>query len=148
MKVPTRFNAGLQISFVNVYNISLDYFYQPWSDFKLSDINQSNLSDLHRISLGFEYRPQSIPGMSYWEQIMFRAGLSYEMSQYNFNGNNLKQYSAYGGVAFPLSPENTVDIGLEYSVRGTKDDNLLRENFFRINLGISFGDIWFIRYDK
>ena len=148
MKVPARFNAGLHISFVNVYNISLDYFYQPWSDFKLSDINQSNLSDLHRLSLGFEYRPQSVPGMSYWEQIMLRAGLSYEMSQYNFNGNNLKQYSAYGGVAFPLSPDNTVDIGLEYSVRGTKDDNLLRENFFRINLGISFGDIWFIRYDK
>lgn len=148
MKVPIRLNAGLHISFVNVYNISLDYFYQPWSEFKLSDINQSNLSDLHKLSLGFEYRPQTVPGISYWEQIILRAGLSYEMSQYNFNGNNLKQYSAFGGIAFPLSPDNTIDIGLEYSVRGTKDNNLLQENFFRVNLGISFGDVWFIRYDK
>ncbi|MBE0571656.1 MAG: hypothetical protein IH618_08950 [Ignavibacteriaceae bacterium] len=148
MEVPMRLNAGLHITFVNVYNLALDYFYQPWTEFKLSKINQSNLSDVHRISLGFEYRPQRVPGVTFWEQIMFRAGLSYEMSQYNFNGNELKQYSVFGGFALPLSPENTVDLGFEYSVRGTKEDNLLEENFLRINFGISFGDIWFIRYDK
>jgi hypothetical protein len=148
MEVPLRLNLGLHITFVNVYNIALDYFYQPWTEFKLSEINQSNLSDVHRISLGFEYRPQRVPGISFWEQIMFRAGLSYEMSQYNFNGNELKQYSVFGGFALPLSPENTVDLGFEYSVRGTKEDNLLEENFLRINFGVSFGDIWFIRYDK
>jgi hypothetical protein len=148
MEVPLRLNLGLHITFVNVYNIALDYFYQPWTEFKLSEINQSNLSDVHRISLGFEYRPQRVPGVSFWEQIMFRAGLSYEMSQYNFNGYELKQYSVFGGFALPLSPENTVDLGFEYSVRGTKEDNLLEENFLRINFGISFGDIWFIRYDK
>lgn len=148
MKVPVRLNVGLHISFIKVYNVAIDYFYQPWSQFKLSDINQSNLSDLHKISLGFEYRPQSVPGMNYWEQIMFRAGFSYEMSQYNFKGINLKQYSVFGGFALPLSTENTIDIGLEYSVRGTQDKNLMKEDFFRVNLGISFGDIWFIRYEK
>ena len=148
MDVPMRLNAGLHITFVNVYNIALDYFYQPWTSFKLSEINQSNLSDVHRISLGFEYRPQRVPGISFWEQIMFRAGFSYEMSQYNFNGNELKQYSVFGGFALPLSPENTIDLGIEYSVRGTKENNLLEEKFLRINFGFSFGDIWFIRYDK
>jgi hypothetical protein len=148
MKVPIRFNFGIHISLLNEYNFVVDYFYQPWSKFRLSNINQSNLSDLHRISLGFEYRPQIVPGMSYWELIMFRAGASYEMSQYNFKGINLKQYSVFGGFALPLSSENTIDIGLEYSIRGTQDKSLLRENFFRVNLGISFGDIWFIRYEK
>ena len=148
MEVPLRLNLGLHITFVNVYNIALDYFYQPWTEFKLSEINQSNLSDVHRISLGFEYRPQRVPGISFWEQIMFRAGFSFEKSQYNFDGNELKQYSVFGGFALPLSPENTVDLGFEYSVRGTKEDNLLEENFLRINFGVSFGDIWFIRYDK
>ncbi len=141
MEVPLRLNLGLHITFVNVYNLALDYFYQPWTEFKLSEINQSNLSDVHRISLGFEYRPQRVPGISFWEQIMFRAGFSFEKSQYNFDGNELKQYSVFGGFALPLSPENTVDLGFEYSVRGTKEDNLLEENFLRINFGVSFGDI-------
>ncbi len=79
---------------------------------------------------------------------MLRAGLSYEMSQYEFNGYNLNQYSVFGGFALPLSPENTLDVGFEYSMRGTKENDLLQENFLRIDFGISFGDIWFIRYEK
>lgn len=148
MKVPMRLNAGLHITFANNYNIAVDYVYQPWTEFKLNDINQANLTDVQRINFGFEYRPQRVIGMSYLEQIMFRAGLSYEMSQYNFNNNQLKQYSVSGGFALPLSQENTIDLAIEYSVRGNKDNNLFQENFLRINLGISFGDIWFIRYEK
>ena len=148
MKVPMRFNAGLHIAFVNVYNIMLDYFYQPWSEFRLNDINQLNMNDVHKISLGFEYRPQRVPGISFWEQIILRAGLSYEMSQYKINGTELNQYSVFGGFALPLSDDNTVDIGIEYSVRGKTEQNLMEEQFIRINLGLSFGELWFIRYEK
>jgi hypothetical protein len=148
MEVPMRLNAGLHIAFVNVYNIALDYFYQPWTDFKLSGINQLNLNDVHKLSLGFEYRPQRVPGISFWEQIMLRAGLSYEMSQYKVNGNELKQYSVFGGFALPLTDENTIDFGFEYSVRGKTENNLLEEQYIIFNLGISFGDIWFLRYEK
>lgn len=148
MVVPMRLNAGVHITFINVYNIALDYFYQPWTDFRLSGINQLNLSDVNKFSLGFEYRPQRVPGIGFLEQIMLRAGLSYEMSQYEFNGNELQQYSVFGGFSLPLSPENTIDIGLEYAVRGTTEDDLLKENFIRFNIGLSFGDTWFVRYEK
>jgi len=148
MVVPTRFNAGVHITFSNVYNIALDYFYQKWTDFKLSPINQLNLSDVNKFSLGFEYRPARALSMNFLEQIMWRGGVSYEMSQYEFNGYNLHQISVSGGFSLPVSPENTFDIGLEYSIRGSKENDLLQENFFRIDLGISFGDIWFTRYEK
>jgi len=148
MEVPMRLNVGAHITFVNIYNFALDYFYQPWTELKLSEINQLYMSDVHKFSLGFEYRPQRVPGIGFWEQIMLRAGLSYEMSQYKLKGNELKQYSVFAGFSIPLTLENTVDLGFEYSVRGTKEDNLLEENFVRINLGLSFGDLWFIRYEK
>jgi hypothetical protein len=148
MEVPMRLDAGLHIAFIKVYNIALDYIYQPWTDLKLNRINQLNLNDVHKLCLGFEYRPQRAPGISFWEQIMFRAGLSYEMSQYKLNGNDLTQYSVFGGFALPLADENTIDFGFEYSVRGKTENNLLKEQFFKINLGISFGDIWFVRYEK
>jgi hypothetical protein len=86
--------------------------------------------------------------MSYWEQIMLRFGLSYEESQYTYFGNDINQYSVFGGFSLPLSYENTIDFGVEYSIRGTTEANLLKENFLRINLGLSFGDIWFQRYEK
>jgi hypothetical protein len=146
--VPMRLNAGMHITFVNVYNLMLDYVYQPWTQFRFNKLGQPNLSDVHRISLGFEYRPQSVPGISFLEQIMLRAGLSYELSQYKIYGEELNQYSFFGGFALPLSAENTIDFAIEYSVRGTTEKNLLEEKFIRFNLGLSFGDIWFIRYEK
>ena len=148
MVVPTRLNAGVHITFNNVYNFALDYFYQAWTDFKLSGVNQLNLSDVNKFSLGFEYRPARGLSMNFLEQIMLRAGVSYEMSQYEFNGYELHQISVSGGFSLPISPENTFDVGLEYAVRGSKENDLLQENFFRIDLGISFGDIWFTRYEK
>jgi hypothetical protein len=148
MKVPTRLNAGLHIAFINVYNIALDYFYQPWTEFKLSNVNQLNMNDVHKVSLGFEYTPQRAPGITFWEQIMFRAGASYELSQYKVNGKDLNQYSFFGGFGLPLGEDNSLDFGFEYSVRGKTEKNLMQEQFFKFNLGISFGEMWFIRYEK
>ena len=148
MVVPTRFNAGVHIELNNVYNFALDYFYQKWTSFKLSGVNQLNLNDVNKFSLGFEYRPQVTMSMNFLEQIMWRAGVSYEISQYEFNDYALNQFSVSGGFSLPLSPENTFDIGLEYAIRGSQENDLLLENFFRIDLGLSFGDIWFTRYEK
>ena len=148
MKVPYRINAGLGVTFSEKYFLALDYFFQPWTEFKLNNIKQKNLKDAHKVSAGFEYRPKKKLGASYWEQIMLRAGLSFEKTQYTFNGNDIDQYSAFAGFSLPLSAENTFDFAFEYSMRGTTDNNLLKENFFRFNLGISFGDIWFLRYEK
>jgi hypothetical protein len=148
MEVPYRINAGFAITFVEKYFLALDYFFQPWTEFKLNNIKRKNLKDVHKVSLGFEYRPKKQIGASYWEQIMLRAGLSFEKTQYTFNGTDLDQYSAFAGFSLPLSPENTFDFAFEYSIRGTTENNLLKENFFRFNLGISFGDIWFLRYEK
>jgi hypothetical protein len=148
MVVPTRFNAGVHITLNNVYNFAFDYFYQAWTDFKLSFVNQQNLSDVNKFSLGFEYRPEQLMSLNFLEQIMWRVGVSYEMSQYEFNGYGLNQFSVSGGFSLPISPENTFDIGLEYAIRGSQENDLLLENFFIIDLGISFGDIWFTRYEK
>ena len=148
MNVPTKITAGATVTVSNNFILNLDYFFQPWSDYKLSEIKSVNLKDAHKVSFGFEYRPTRALGMGYWEQIMLRFGLSYEQTQYTFNGNDINQYSVFGGFSLPLSYENTIDFAIEYSIRGTTDANLLQENFIRINLGFSFGDIWFQRYEK
>ena len=148
MNVPTKITAGATVTVSNNFIFNLDYFFQPWSDYKLNDISLVNLKDAQKVSIGFEYRPTRVLGMSYWEQIMLRFGLSYEESQYTYSGKDINQYSVFGGFSVPLSYENTIDFGIDYSIRGTTEANLLQENFIRFNLGLSFGDIWFQRYEK
>ena len=43
---------------------------------------------------------------------------------------------------------NTIDIGLQYSIRGQVDNSLVKENNFKLAVGISLGDIWFLRDEK
>ncbi|MEJ2505221.1 MAG: hypothetical protein P8Y81_03030, partial [Ignavibacteriaceae bacterium] len=92
-----------------------------------------------------EYFPKTDISSSKWEQIIWRAGLSYETTQYVINGENIRQYSVFGGFSIPLGAANTFDLALQYSIRGTTDSDLVKENFYKINVGLSFGELWFLR---
>jgi hypothetical protein len=148
MKIPIRIVAGVSFLLSNRYNIYLDYLYQPWSQYTFNKQSSDQLRDINKISGGLEYRPIREIGATFWEQIIWRAGLSFEQTQYMVYGKGINQYLISGGLSLPLSFENTIDIGLQYAFRGTKDFNLFTENFIRLNLGLSLGETWFIRQDK
>ncbi|HCY77322.1 MAG TPA: hypothetical protein DHV28_15505 [Ignavibacteriales bacterium] len=148
MQVPTRFNSGISFVLGEAYNISLDYMFQPMSKFSFDNKPEVNLRDANKLSAAFEYKPKRTIGMTTWEQIVWRAGLSYEQTQYTFNGTGINQFSTYAGFSYPLGVENTLDLAFEYSKRGTTENNLLSENSFKIFLGVSFGELWFLRFDK
>ena len=148
LTIPVRITGGITLQLKNEYNFNLEYLYQPWTDYKLAGVKSPFLKNVHKISFGFEYAPVWRLGKTTWEQIMLRAGLSYESTQYKINGNDINQYSIFAGLSLPLSIGNTLDLGLKYALRGTTDFDLLKENFFEINVGISFGDLWFQRVQK
>lgn len=148
ISIPLRLNGGISFAFDQSYKVNLDYSYQAWGDYKLNDVKSDNLRNAQKLSGSFEYVPKRVLGMSLWEQIIWRGGLSFEQTQYKFNNTGINQFSVFGGFSFPMGVENSIDIGLQYAIRGTTDNNLLKENFVKIYLGISFGELWFLRYEK
>ena len=80
--------------------------------------------------------------------IIWRAGLSFEQTQYLVNNEGINQYSISGGFSLPVSTANTLDLGLQYAIRGTTDPGLYKENILKLYFTISLGDIWFIREEK
>jgi hypothetical protein len=148
MEIPARFTAGISFALDESYNFNFDYMFQPMSKYSFNSQPDVNLRDASRYSLAFEFKPKKMVGMTTMEQIMWRFGLSYEQTQYVFNGNDINQYSVFGGLSYPLGVDNTIDLAVEYSNRGTQENNLLHENAIKIYLGLSFGELWFLRYDK
>ncbi len=148
MRVPIRINSGISFVFNDSYRFNIDYVYQPWSEFRLNDLKDNNLRNAQRISTAFEYVPKRNAGMSILEQIIWRGGLSYEETQYKFNGKGIDQFSVFGGLTFPIGIDNSIDLGIQYAMRGTKENNLLQEKFVKLYIGISFGELWFLRYEK
>jgi len=145
MGIPIRITLGANIVLAGNYLLSLDYSFQPWSEYKINSITQPGLQDAQKLSLGFEYHPDFSPGNTFWEQIIWRSGLSFEETQYMINNKGINQFSVSGGFSLPISYSNTLDLGVQYSVRGTKDSGLIKEDIIRLNFGISFGELWFIR---
>ena len=148
MKIPARISTGFSFVLNNKFLFSIDYLYQPWSDFKLNGIKSDFLRNASKISAGFEFRPVKGLGRSFWEQILLRAGLSYEKTQYIINGVGINQFSVSGGFSIPVTYGNDIDIGLEYAIRGSKKNDLYKENIYKLNVSFALGDLWFIRTER
>jgi hypothetical protein len=148
MKIPARITAGISFAIEEEYNFALDFLFQPMSQYSFNGQPDGNLKDDIRYSTAFEYKPRRTLGMSTWEQIIWRFGLSYEQTQYTFNGTDINQFSVFGGMSYPFGPDNTIDLAIEYLNKGTNDNNLIHENAIKIYIGLSFGELWFLRYDK
>lgn len=148
MQIPLRTTFGVSFILSKNYNISFDYLMQPWSSFEFNNLKSNQMQDAFMLSAGMEYKPTRELGASSWEQIIWRCGLSYEKTQYRVNETSINQYSVSAGLSFPMSTANTIDLGLQYAIRGTTESNLLKESLVRLNLGISFGELWFIRPEK
>ncbi len=148
MKIPGRISAGLSFVVNKKYLLTFDYAIQAWEKYTFNNKGSENLRNSSKISAGFEYTPQISLGTSFWEQIIWRAGLSFEQTQYLVNNEGINQYSVSGGFSLPLSTANTLDLGLQYAIRGANDPGLYKENILKAYLTISLGDIWFIREEK
>lgn len=148
MQIPARITGGISFVLEEEYNFYLDLLFQPMSQYSFNSQSDGNLKDAIKYNANFEYKPKRQAGMTILEQIIWRFGLSYEQTQYTFNGQDINQYSVFGGLSYPLGIDNTIDFAVEYSNKGTTDNNLLHENAIKIYLGLSFGELWFLRYDK
>ena len=146
--LPYRMGLGASLNLLNKYTFTLDYMYQPFSQFTTNNIASSNMQDYYKMSLGFEFRDLEIRNDSFWDHVILRAGVSLEQTQYLINGNGIKQFSIYAGIGMPISFDNTIDLGFQYGRRGTTDNSLLQENIFKFNVTLSIGEIWFLQTDR
>lgn len=147
MKIPIRISAGIGLKINKSYQIYIDYLYQDWSKYQLSDNYDDNLMPVNKISAGLEYR-KNPSGMDFGDLVIWRTGISYESTPYYLYGEHVKQYTFSGGISLPLSRENTLDLSVQYLIRGKNSAGLLKENMIKIGAGLSFGELWFLRYEK
>lgn len=148
IELPLRINLGLSFILGKNYLVTIDYSSQNYRNFKIADRTSNNLRDAFKFSTGFEFIQTQQLGMSFWERVNWRFGLSYEQTPYYLKNTGINQYSVFAGTTFPLGVDNSIDLAVQYSIRGTTENDLLKENFIKLNLGISFGELWFIRYEK
>lgn len=101
------------------------------------------------LKVGGQILPNILKAKSYWNLVTYRAGFNMGPDYINANGK-LPQLGFSVGAGFPIrrnpytNQYTSINLGLEYGKRGN-DNNILSENVFRIALGLTLSDLWFVK---
>lgn len=98
--------------------------------------------------MGGYFIPQYNSLTSYFKRIVFRAGARYEETGLRLNDEDINEFGISFGIGLPAGSDfSNVNLGFEYGQRGTTDTGLLKEDIFKVSVGLSLTDVrkWFER---
>lgn len=148
--LPLEQGFGLGFKKGERLHLTADYAITNWQDFKYLD-NVSNLVQNQRIALGAYFVPEkyAMGNGSYFKRINYRLGFSYQTGYIRLQNTNISNYFISAGVGLPVGVgrlSSMIHLSAQYGVTGTKNNGLIKENYWRINLGFTFSDKWFQKY--
>lgn len=107
-----------------------------------SESINAGFQNSQRYVLGGYYIPKYDSFSSYFSRVVYRAGMRYDSGALVYNNQAIRDYGMNFGVGLPLG-FSKIDIGLELGQRGTTSQNLIKENYFNLSIGLSLSDKWF-----
>ncbi len=145
IQMPTRLGFGILANKSDKLMIGADFKTQDWSKFSSFGVKDS-LNNSNSISLGVQYIPNPSSGRGFWKHVQYRAGVNYSTTYLKIRNTLLTQQSVNFGAGFPIIKSlSTLNVAFQYGVRGTTTDNLVKEKFYGLSVGLTFSDKWFIK---
>lgn len=147
MTMPAEFGVGFTYYKLLNYKFGADFKMSRWSQYN-NPLKQEALADSWRLSIGGEYTPDIRSYNNYAKQISYRGGLYYGTDPRVVDNQQLSTMGLTLGAGLPLKlPRGLpsfINLGLEVGQLAAPD--LLKENYFKINVGFTLNDnMWFYK---
>ena len=137
--------GGLSVGKTDNWLLGLDYRWQNWDKF-MAFGHSDSLVNSWQLSLGGELIPNNDKYNNYLARIRYRLGFTYGRTYLHLRGQDLNQYTISFGFGLPLRGMKTMlNLAGQYGVRGTTSDQLIKESFFKIVVGFSIYERWFVK---
>ena len=159
LEIPTILGAGLMYNYNNQLKVGVDYTLQKWAKIGyptyqvVNNVSQYVMKDgvykdRHQVTVGGEYCGAE-NGRKFFQRIHYRLGASYATPYYNVNGHvGPKEISVSAGFGIPIvnSYNNRSLLNISGQWTQMSADHLIKENTFRINIGVTFNERWFMKW--
>ncbi len=146
IEFPYMYGGGVSFVTKNKLEINADFYHQDWGEAKFLGEKSKFLTDLNKFAIGAEWIPDRFSIRNYYKRIAYRVGFNHEQSYLVFNNQQINQFGISFGVGLPVyRSKSTVNIAAEFGRKGTTENNLVLENYARINLMVNLYDLWFIQ---
>jgi len=150
MSLPSQLTLGVGLGGPNKWFVGAEYSNLQAADYNLnsglnSTINYS-YENASQYRIGGFYVPQYTSLTSYFNRIVYRAGLRYEETGLHLNNEGINEFGISFGLGLPAGLDfSNANIGFEYGQRGTTNSGLIKENFFKLSISLSLNDRWFLQ---
>ena len=126
--------------------VGVDFVQNNWSEYRFYG-SPDSVQDAWQFRVGGQIRPE--PKKNYFSNVTYRAGI-FIGQDYVHVVDKLPLLGLSFGMGLPLPNYNSLaraqasvlNLTFEYVKRGN-NQNLLKDNIFRISAGLSFSDLWF-----
>jgi hypothetical protein len=146
IEFPFMFGGGISFVKQDELEINADFYHQNWEQAKFLGDKSKFLTDLNKFAVGAEWIPNKFSIRSFTSRIAYRVGFNYEQTYLVFNDQQINQFGISFGVGLPVyRSKSTINIAAELGKKGTTENNLVLENYARINLMVNLYDLWFIK---
>jgi hypothetical protein len=146
---PSSYKAGFVLQRNNTgaasWLFGADYTTNKWSEYRFFG-QKDSVQNNSMLNIGGQLTPR--PRTNYFSNITYRFGF-FTGKDYIKVRDKLPVFGASFGMALPIRPPRSnpyqatiINLGFEYMKRGN-DNNLLKENLFRLSLGLNLTDLWF-----
>jgi len=158
-ELPTEISAGFMWNYAGKLRFGADYNLQKWGAVVTPvyaetgndgsyTATKNMFSDRHKVTLGGEYVNDE-RSRNFFQRIRYRVGASYATDYLKINGKNgPKEMSVSAGFGIPIvngyNNRSILNVSGQW-VRNSAS-GLIRENTFRINVGLTFNEEWFSKW--
>jgi len=148
IRMPMKISGGISYHPSNALMVATEGFYQSWSNYEneLDPSEESYFVDRYKWGVGMQYFPYVTEANTFLSNFKYRVGASYDSGHLKLEGEriNTLMFSLGLGLRSPRS-NSSVDLSLEYGIRGTNSMDLAKEQIWGVRLTLNLAEIMFFR---
>lgn len=146
---PQDFGAGFILRKLDKWQIGMDFNTTQWSNFRKYE-QADSLQNSWKLAIGGQFVPNATALSGYWNRVAYRLGAYYGLDYLKLGGQdmNIMGFTVGAGLPvrrMPYSNQYTmVNVAFDVAHRGS-NNTALKENIYRLSLGFTLSDRWFIK---
>lgn len=161
-QLPHTFGVGLVWEYRGRLRVGGDYTFSKWDDVKSPIVNvrpdgnqeyvthTGDFMNQHKVAVGAEFLPNP-EGLKWRDHVRYRVGFSYTSPYARIDGRDgPTSYCVSLGAALPIVNTNNnrslINVALQYENVRPKVAGMVKEQYLRICIGISFNERWFMKW--
>jgi len=113
-----------------------DFFTSPFVSYKKSNVFKA----------GGYWLPDYRSHVKYYKRITYKTGFYYKQGELVFDNQPVNEFGISFGLSLPMNYLfSNINIGTEYVQRGKATELTTEEHIWKLKIGLSFNDKWFIK---